>query len=248
MHHRLALLLSLCLALAAPLRAEPVQLYAASSLKDALDAVIADWSGGEVRPIYAASSTIARQVAAGAPADLIITASTDWMDWLAAQSAIEPTTRSDLLANRLVLIGPSSAPPAKLDLTLAERLGQGPLAMALTEAVPAGQYGRAALEALGLWEALSPRVVQTANVRAALALVALGEAPLGIVYATDALIEPRVSVLATFPSTTHAPIRYPMALTPNATDAATALYTFLTGGAAQARFASAGFAPVEGGR
>jgi len=248
MRHILSLTCALCLLASAPARAAPLNLYAAASLKEVLDEVASVWSGPDLRIVYGGSSTIARQVARGAPADLVITASSDWMDWLQAQDALRAETRSDLLANRLVLIGPAGAIPAALDDSLPFRLGQGPLAMALTEAVPAGQYGRAALEHLGLWEPLAPFVVQAANVRAALALVALGEAPLGMVYATDAAVEPRVMTLADVPEASHPPIRYPMALTATAQDGATALQAFLTSDEARAIFSKAGFIPLPEAR
>ena len=186
-----------------------VTVFAASSLKTALDEAIAVYEG-QVTASYAGSSALARQIGYGAPADLFISANPDWVDWLTGQGLVSEQT--PLLGNRLVLIGPegSAAGTPETLVPGAERV-----AMALVDAVPAGIYGKQALTSLGLWETVAPRVVQADNVRAALALVALGEARLGVVYATDALAEPRVTVLATFPEAAHAPIRYPLArLTP----------------------------------
>ncbi len=185
-------------------RAESVTVFAAASLKGALDEVVAGW-GGEARVSYAGSSALARQIAAGAPADVFISANPEWVDWLEAEGvALE---RVDLLGNALVLVAGADDMRVGLD----QLKGQDRVAMALVEAVPAGIYGKAALESLALWEAVAPRVVQADNVRAALALVALGEAPLGIVYATDALAEPGVRVVAEFPPESHPPITYPVA-------------------------------------
>ncbi|MBY6152047.1 molybdate ABC transporter substrate-binding protein [Vannielia litorea] len=185
-------------------RAESVTVFAAASLKGALDEVVAGW-GGEAQISYAGSSALARQIAAGAPADVFISANPEWVDWLEAEGvALE---RADLLSNALVLVAGADDPRVGLD----QLKGQDRVAMALVEAVPAGIYGKTALESLALWEAVAPRVVQADNVRAALALVALGEAPLGIVYATDALAEPGVRVVAEFPAGSHPPIIYPVA-------------------------------------
>lgn len=196
--------------------ADDVTVFAAASLKTALDEVTAEYTddvGVSVTVSYAGSSVLARQIALGAPADVFVSANPDWMDWLAGQGAVQPGTRRDLLGNRLALVvhgdGPQMAVDARLDL--AGLVGDGPLAMALVEAVPAGQYGKAALSALGQWDAVAGRVAQTDSVRAALALVALGAAPVGVVYATDALAEPRVTMVGTFPPESHAPIVYPVA-------------------------------------
>ncbi|WP_299962625.1 molybdate ABC transporter substrate-binding protein [uncultured Roseobacter sp.] len=216
----LALVATLCLAFVTTTasRAETLTVFAAASLKNALDEIAAgftDQTGTTVTLSYAGSSVLARQVAQGAPADVIITASADWMDWLAEQGAIDPTSRGDLTSNRMALIAHGAGqPPADFDAaSLRARLAHDRIAMALVEAVPAGIYGKAALAHLGLWDALAPQVVQTDNVRASLALVAAGEAPFGIVYASDAQAEPRVSLLGLFPEDSHPPIRYPAALT-----------------------------------
>lgn len=220
------LLLALAVALPAAGRAEEasparVTIFAASSLKEAMDRIAAAFTaaaGHDVALSLAGSSVLARQIQAGAPADVFISASTDWMDILETDGLLVPDSRTALAGNRLVLIAPAGAaapatPPAlRPDTDLAARLGRdGRLAVALTQAVPAGVYARQALTALGHWDQVAGRLAETDNVRAALALVALGEAPLGIVYATDALAEPRVAILATFPATSHAPIVYPAA-------------------------------------
>ena len=200
----------LALALAAPMARAEVTVFAAASLMGALDEVAAGWedrTGGEVRLSYAGSSALARQIEAGAPADVFVSANVDWMDELGERGLTEPGSRRDLLSNRLVLVGPAGAAPLALEpgLDLAALLDGGRLAMALVDAVPAGLYGREALRSLGLWGAVEPRVAQAENVRAALALVARGEAPLGVVYASDARAEPRVAVVATFPEGSHPP-------------------------------------------
>lgn len=223
--------------------AEPV-VFAASSMKTALDAVAADWvAGGHGAPVisYAGSSALARQIEAGAPADLFISAAPEWMDALDAAGLIEPGSRRDLLGNALVLVG--HEPGALALAELPARLGEDRLAMALVDSVPAGQYGKAALTALGLWDALAPQVAQADNVRAALALVARGEAPYGVVYATDAAAEPRVSVVATFPAESHPPITYPVARIAGspAPAEAQAFLDFLGSAAAKAVFETQGF-------
>ncbi len=192
--------------------------FAAASLQEALDELARHFEkshGKKVVVSYAGSSMLARQIERGAPADLFISADPDWMDWLAARRRIRVETRSNLLTGRLVLIAPAGS-AVKLDIApgvpLAQALGSGRLAMADTDYVPAGKYGRAALEALGVWHSVAARVVRAENVRAALAFVARGEAPLGIVYHTDALAEPKVRIVAEFPQRLHPPIVYSAAL------------------------------------
>ncbi|WP_396595621.1 molybdate ABC transporter substrate-binding protein [Brevundimonas sp. R86498] len=199
-------------------RAPRIDLFAAASLREVLDAAVAEHaqrSGGIVRVSYAGSAQLARQIAGGAPADLFIPADEVWMDWAEERGLIVPGTRRPLAANRLVLIAPAVTADAPLDLTsasaLGERLGEGRLAMA-EPAVPAGRYGEAALTRLNLWADVRDRIAPAADVRAALALVARGEAPLGVVYATDARVEPRVRVVARFPADSHPAILYPAAL------------------------------------
>lgn len=192
--------------------------FAAASLKDALDAINAAWameSGKSAVISYAASSVLAKQIEEGAPADLFVSADLDWMDYLAERNLIKPGTRFNLLGNTLVLIAPKdSTLEAKIspDFPLASLLGDGKLAMANTEAVPAGKYGKAALIKLGVWDSVKDSIAQADNVRAALTLVSRGEAPLGIVYATDARSDPNVRVLGTFPADTHPAIIYPVAV------------------------------------
>jgi molybdate transport system substrate-binding protein len=242
----------LCLVAPPPARAadpaDTVLLFAAASLADALGEVaelFEDRTGHSVTLSAAGSAALARQILLGAPADLFISADPEWADVLEEGDRVEPGQRVDLLGNTLVLIGhgatgPPPAPPETLDLDLV--LGSGRLAISLTDAVPAGRYGRAALQATGLWPAAEHRLAQTDNVRAALALVATGAAPAGIVYATDALAEPRVHVLARFPETTHPPIVYPLVDLAGRDGAAeNALYDLLTGPEAAAIFEAHGF-------
>ena len=228
--------------------AEQVTVFAAASVKTAMDEITARFTeetGETARVSFAGSSALARQIQAGAPADVFISANPGWMDTLEADGLIDETTRTDLLGNSLVLIAHDpEASPVEItsDLPLADMLGEDHLAMALVEAVPAGVYGKAALEALGLWDAVAPKVAQADNVRAALALVATGEAPLGIVYATDAHAEPAVTVLGTFPEDSHAPITYPVARIRDSDSAvADAFLAYLQGPVARAAFERQGF-------
>jgi len=214
---RVVRLLALIALMATPVRAEDVVVFAASSLKTALDEIAAEFTaatGHKVAVSYAGSSQLARQILLGAPADVFLSANTTWMDALEAEGRLARGTRADLLGNRLVLI---AFDPGAQDIDLGDpdalsaRLGVGHLAMALVDAVPAGIYGRAALTELGLWAGVAPQVAQSDNARAALALVATGAAPLGVVYRSDAIAEPRVHVVATFPEASHPPIVYPVA-------------------------------------
>ena len=208
-------LAALVFALIAPAaQAQGALVFAAASLKEALDeAALAFAMGraGRVDVSYAASSALARQVERGAPADIFISADTDWIDYLEQRGLTAPGTRRNLLANDLVLIAPAAS-PVKVKLAhgvdLAAALGKGRLAMADPDSVPAGKYGRAALTSLGAWKALEGRVAPSENVRGALALVARGEAPLGIVYRTDALAEKGVRIVDAFPAASHPPIVY----------------------------------------
>lgn len=249
---RLARLAFLALTLAAPARADDVLVFAAASLKTALDTVVADFTkvtGDRAVVSYAGSSQLARQIAFGAPADVYLSANTEWMDTLDGEGHLVPGTRGDLLGNRLVLVaqGAGAAPVELSARALDTRLGNGHLAMALVEAVPAGVYGKAALSSLGLWDTLGPRVAEADNVRAALALVAAGAAPLGVVYASDAVAETRVSVVATFPEGSHPPIIYPVALVAGQyTPAARGFLAFLHSPAARAAFEAQGFSWLGG--
>ena len=187
---------------------------AAASLQEAMTAEADAWAAaGHARPVlsFAASSALARQALAGAPADLFASADEDWMDALARGGLLVPGTRADLCGNRLVVVAPAGWRGRVTRASLGRTLAGGPVAMADPDAVPAGRYGRAALTALGAWSAVAPHVVKAADVRAALALVARGAAPFGIVYATDARAEPAVRIAGVFPAASHAPIRYPVA-------------------------------------
>lgn len=230
-------LMGLVVALLAPVRlyaAEPLMVLAAASLRNALDEAGAEWrSSGRSEPrfVYAASSALARQIEAGAPADVFVSADLQWMDHLEGRRFIRAGTRRNLLGNRLVLIAPRDSGievALQAGAPLGRLLGDGRLAIVGVDAVPAGRYTRAALETLDIWTDVKGRLAQAVNVWAARALVARGEAPLGIVYATDAAAEPAVRVVAVFPETTHPPIVYPAAVTSGSThpDAA-AFLTFL---------------------
>jgi molybdate transport system substrate-binding protein len=196
--------------------------FAAASLKNALDAVNAQWqkeTGKKAIISYAASSALARQIEHGAPAQMFISADLDWMDYVAQKTLIKPETRANMLSNRIVLIAPKDKPQPvdiKAGFDLAKVLGDGRLAMANVDAVPAGKYGKAALEKLGAWAGVSSKVAQAENVRAALLLVSRGEAPAGIVYQTDAAADANVRIIGVFPEDTHPRIIYPIALTANA--------------------------------
>ncbi|MGU3666570.1 molybdate ABC transporter substrate-binding protein [Methylobacterium sp. A49B] len=236
---------------------EPVLVFAAASLKNALDEASAAWgrqTGKTARISYAGSNALAKQIEAGAPADLFISADQAWMDYVERAGLLKPGTRSDLLRNALVLVAPGPrnagsdpqmALAPDLGTTLTKALGGGKLAMATIDAVPAGKYGKAALEKLGAWDAVKGQVAQAENVRAALLLVARGEAPLGIVYATDAAADPNVHVVATFPADSHPPIVYPAALIKDSRNPdAAGLLAYLRGPAASGFFTRQGFTVV----
>ena len=201
--------------------AEPAALtvFAAASLKESLDEAATAYqkaTGQPVRVSYAASSALARQIEQGAPADVFLSADLDWMDYLEQRKLVDAQSRRNLLGNTLVLVAPTKGDTSPLALRngvdLLPRLGkQGRLALALTASVPAGKYAKAAFESLGVWKALQPRVAEAESVRAALMLVARGEAPLGVVYGSDAKAEPDVRVVATFPADSHPPVIYPVA-------------------------------------
>lgn len=186
--------------------------FAAASLKTALDEISQDWPA-PVTISYAGSGIVARQVAQSAPADVVILANTRWMEWLHSSGAVDPAATRTLLGNSLVVIGPSEQQPLTIDGpdVLMDALGDGRLAIGQTETVPAGIYGRAWLENIGAWADLAPRLAETENVRAALAFVARGETPLGLVYASDAMAEPKVKTLYQVPSDLHPDIIYPAA-------------------------------------
>ena len=234
---------------ATPALAEEVVVFAAASLKTALDVVAADFeaeTGHNVVISYAGSNALAKQIIDGAPADIYISAAVNWMDEVEKAGLV--AARHDVLGNTLVLVAHGAAEPVQIaaGFDLAGLLGDGKLAMAMVSSVPAGQYGKAALESLGVWAAVEPAVAQSENVRAALALVSAGEAPYGIVYASDAVAEPGVSVVAQFPAGSHPEIRYPAALLTGATDAADrAFYDALRSDAADAIFVAQGFQVLD---
>lgn len=221
--------------------------FAAASLTDALQEIDAAYSaarGITVKESFAASSVLAKQIEAGAPAQVFFCADTEWMDYLAERQLLAPGSRRDLLGNALVLIAPAdSSISLKIapGFALLTALHGGHLAMADPDAVPAGLYGRAALTKLGVWTQVSPHVVRAENVRAALAFVARGEAPLGVVYRTDARADKRVRVVDVFPADSHPPIRYPLALTRRAGVAAKDYERFLLGEKARQIFIARGF-------
>jgi len=243
-----ALLALLCCAL--PARAQdPVVIFAAASLRNALDEAVAAYHGPKPVVSYAASSVLARQIERGAPASIFISADRDWMDYLEQRGHLVRGSRSDLLGNRLVLIAPASSrleAQVAPGMPLARWLGKnGRLALADPDSVPAGKYAKAALESLGVWDSVRGRIAATENVRVALLLVARAEAPLGIVYATDALEEPRVRVLGTFGDSLHPPIVYPAALLEGAPPAAADLLAYLHRERARRAFAAHGFTPLN---
>ncbi len=201
---------------------EAVTVFAAASLKNALDGINAACEGevgGKATISYAASSALAKQIEQGAPADVFISADLAWMSYLSDKGLTKKQTEVKLLGNRIVLVAPAgSTAQTEIapDFDLPGLLGDGRLAMANVDAVPAGKYGKAALEKLGVWASVEGKVAQAENVRAALALVSTEEAPLGIVYKTDAAADAKVRIVATFPEDTHPPIVYPMAETAEA--------------------------------
>lgn len=251
---RLLLAFALLFAAAAPASAQqrgPVVLAAASLQEGLTDAARAWTARRHAPPVlsFASSSSLARQIEAGAPADLFVSADEEWMDHVAGKGRIRANTRAAFLSNRLVLIAPAaSRTKGNLRLAigrnfpLARLLGSGRLAMADPDAVPAGKYAKAALSNLGVWGAVSPRVARAENVRAALALVERGEAPFGVVYATDARASSRVRVVGVFPAETHPPITYPVALLARSTNReAEGFRRFLISREGKAIFARRGF-------
>ena len=231
-----------------------VVVFAAASLKNALDDAAGQWqraSGKKVVISYAASNTLIKQIEQGAPADIFISADLDWMDYGQQKGLIRPDTRFNLLGNRLVLIAPkdsSVSATIQPGFDLAALLKGGRLAMGNVDAVPAGRYGKAALEKLGSWDGVKDKIAQAENVRAALVLVARGEAPLGIVYQTDAASDPSIKIVATFPESAHPPIIYPTALTRESTNPeAPAFLNYLRSPAARAAFERQGFTVLAPG-
>jgi molybdate transport system substrate-binding protein len=226
-----------------------ITVFAAASMKNALDDVDAAFtkqSGIKVVASYDASSALMKQIEGGAPADAFVSADLKWMDYGAQKKLIKDDTRVNLLGNTLVLIAPKDS---KIDhvtimpgFDLAKLAGDGRIATGDVKAVPVGIYAQAALEKLGVWSSVEPKMAMTANVRAALVLVARGEAPLGIVYSTDAKVDPGVKVVGVFPDDSHDPIIYPVAATAGAKPEATAYLAFLRSQTAKTIFEAYGFA------
>ena len=232
--------------LASPVaRAADILVFAAASTKDVIDQIAAEFAksgGGHVVSSFAASGDLAKQIENGAPAAIFISADEKWMDYAAQRKLIVADSRRNLLGNALVLIAPSdSTMPAGVD-GIAGKLGGGKLALADTDAVPAGRYAKAALQKLGQWDTVQPSVVSAKDVRATLAFVERGEAAAGIVYSTDAAVSKKVRIVGTFPDSSHPPIVYPVALVAGKDDAdAKAFYRFLFGPQARQVFLDAGF-------
>ncbi|HEY3790375.1 MAG TPA: molybdate ABC transporter substrate-binding protein [Bradyrhizobium sp.] len=222
--------------------------FAAASMKNALDDVDAAYTaktGIKISASYAASSALARQIEQGAPADIFVSADTDWMDYAIGKKNIKVPTRVDLLGNSIVLIAPKDSKIDNVTIAqgfdLAKLAGVGKIATGDVKAVPVGKYAKAALEKLGAWQAAEPKFAMAESVRAALALVARGEAVLGIVYSTDAKVEPGVKIVGTFPADSHPAIIYPVAATTTAKPEAAGYLAFLKTSAAKAIFEKYGF-------
>jgi molybdate transport system substrate-binding protein len=234
--------------MATGVQAAEVTVFAAASLKNALDDAAKAYeakTSDKVVLNYAASSALAKQIESGAHADIFFSADLDWMDYLQQKNLINTASRKTLLGNTLVLIATKDSTvslPIEKNFPLLQALGaDGKLAMASVDSVPAGKYGKAALTYLGVWDAVAPRVAQAENVRAALAFVARGEAPLGIVYGTDAKAEPAVRVVGTFPEDSHPKIEYPVALLANAKPEARKFLDFVLSPEAASSFEVQGF-------
>ncbi len=230
------------------LAADKVTVFAAASLKNALDAVNASWKADtskEATISYAASGALAKQIEEAAPADVFISADTKWMKYLADKKLIKAGTDVQLLGNRIVLVAPKDSKVEAAiapNFPLSDLIGDGKLAMGDVKAVPAGTYGKASLESLGVWASVEGKVAQAENVRAALKLVSTGEAPLGIVYQTDANADSSVKVVGTFPEESHPPIVYPAGVTASSTNAdAEEFVTYLQSAKAKAIFEEQGF-------
>ncbi len=231
-------------------RAEAPELlvFGAASLSNALEEIGALYTretGQAVKFSFAASSALARQIEAGARADVFVSADLEWMDYVESRGRIDRATRRNLLGNRLALVAPKASDVSLAiapGFALAAALGSGRLATGDPDYVPAGRYARSALTTLGVWNDVADRLVRADNVRTALAYVARGEAPLGIVYETDARIEPGVRVVGLFPEDSHLPITYPVAVVNGAREGAARFAAFLSSDAATATFTRLGFA------
>ena len=240
---------ALCLGQARPVAqtGDAVLVFAAASLQNVLDdlaAPVLKATGVRMRMSYAASSALARQIESGAPAGLFISADLDWMNYLADRKLIRVESRVNLLGNQLVLVatkGHATRLKIRPGFNLAQALDRERLALPDPVAVPAGKYAREALTKLGVWDSVAKKIAATENVRAALVLVARGEAPLGIVYRTDALVEPGVVIVDAFPESTHVPIVYPAAVTATASAAAVKVLDYLKSPAARVVFDKYGF-------
>jgi molybdate transport system substrate-binding protein len=242
------LLLAACAWADRGLAQERLVVFAAASLKDALDEINATYKqakGADVVASYAGSSQLIKQIEQGAPADVFISADVESMDYGMEKKVVREATRINLLGNRLVLVAPAKAKTSNAtinpDLDLAALAGNGRIAVGDVRSVPAGRYAQAALQKLGLWAAVQPKLAMVENVRVALALVAREEAPLGIVYETDARAEPKVKVIGAFAPDSHSPVVYPAALTTTAKAGATGYLEFLQSPAARAIFEKRGF-------
>ncbi len=248
----LVLSLAESLRVSAAYAAENITVFAAASLKNGLDDVAAAWkaeTGKEVTISYAASSALAKQIESGAPADIFISADMDWMDYLEDKKLINTATRKSLLGNSIVLVAPKDkAKHVEINkgFDLVSLLGDGRLAMGAVDSVPAGKYGKAALQALGIWASIESKVAGAENVRAALLLVSRGEAPYGIVYKTDAATDEDVAIVGTFPEESHKPIVYPIAvLTDSKNTDAMSLLGFIESNKASPFFEKQGFTVLK---
>ncbi|MEO8738084.1 MAG: molybdate ABC transporter substrate-binding protein [Casimicrobiaceae bacterium] len=244
---------ALCVSIASPpVKAVDVTVFAAASLKEAMDDQARQFeanTGNKVIVSYGASNALAKQIESGAPADIFISADLDWMDYIDQKRLVAPNMRFDLLRNTLVLIAPaSSVSTLKIgpNFGLAAALGNEKLAMANPDSVPAGKYGKSALEKLGVWQSVEKQVARAENVRAALAFVSRGGAPFGVVYRTDASADKGVRIVDTFPADTHPPIIYPAALLVGSkTTAAKPLLAYLRSTPARAGWEKYGFGLVR---
>ncbi|WP_309643091.1 molybdate ABC transporter substrate-binding protein [Phenylobacterium sp.] len=242
----LGLILVACALSTTPARGETVTVFAAASLKNALDEVGREYAktGGEARFSYAASSAIARQIEQGAPADIYVSADTNWMTYLTERKLIVAASRRDLLSNRLALIAPTGSKASlrvAKGMPLGRALGDGRLAVAGPD-VPAGKYAKAALTSLGAWDGVSGKLAQAENVRTALQYVARGESPFGVVYDTDAKVEPKVRIVGLFPVGSHPDIVYPAAVVASSRNPdAGKFLSYLSGPQAAAVFRKYGF-------
>ena len=225
-----------------------INVYAAASMKDALNAINDAFTAKTkttVTGIYAASSALAKSIEQGTQADVFASADPEWMDYVADRKLIKPETRTNLLGNKIVLIAPKASKLDKIeinpDFDLAKLVGDGFIATSDVQTAQVGRYAKAALEKLGSWAAAEPKFIMAANVRAALRLVARGEAMLGIVYETDAKIEPNVKIVGYFPQDSYPPVVYPVALTATAKPEAKVYLDFLRSDRARAMFENYGF-------